>query len=81
MKILIVLLTYLLTYSFSMEQRPSSEANRFSASQEIPLIFWNPTVHYLIHKCPPPVSILRQFDQVHTPTSHFLKIHLNCYFQ
>jgi len=25
-----------------MEQSPSWEANRFSASQEIPLILWNP---------------------------------------
>ena len=33
------LLTYLLTYS--MKQSPSWEANRFSASQEIPPILWN----------------------------------------
>ena len=32
-------LIYLLTYS--MEQSPSSEANRFAASQEIPCILWN----------------------------------------
>ena len=47
------LLTYLLTYY--MEQSPSWEANKFSASQEIPRILWNPKVHYRSHKCPPPV--------------------------
>ena len=59
-----------------MEQGPAGEANRFSASQEIPLILWNQNVHYRIHKCPPPVPILRQIDPGHTPTSHVLKIYL-----
>jgi hypothetical protein len=49
-------LTYLITYS--MEQSPSWEANRFSPSQGITRILWNPKVHYRIHKCTSAVPIL-----------------------
>ena len=69
------LFTYLITYS--MDQSPSWEANRFSASQKIPRILCNPKVHYSIHKCQPPVRILSQLDPVHSLNSHFPKIHLN----
>jgi hypothetical protein len=69
------LLTYLLTHF--MEQSPSWDAKRFSASQEIPHILWNPNVHYRIHNSPPPVPILSQFDPVQNSTSQYLKIHLN----
>ena len=68
------LLTYLLTHS--TEKSPFWEANRVASSQKIPRILWNPTVHYRIYKCPPSVPILSQLDPVHTPTPHFLKIHL-----
>ena len=54
----------LLTYSLnhSMEQSPSWEANRFSASQEIPRILQNTKVHYRIEKYQPPVPILSMLN-------------------
>ena len=58
-------LTYILTNS--MEQSLSWEANRFSASQEIPRVSWKPKVHYRIIKCPPPVPVLSQINPVHAP--------------
>ena len=62
------LLTCLFTHS--TVQSPSSEANWFAASQEIPRISRNPKVHYRTHKRPPPVSILGQPNPVHIPASH-----------
>ena len=58
----------LLTYS--KEQSPSWKTNWFSASQEIPRILWSQNTHCRIH----------HLSLVHTPTSHFLKIHLNIIF-
>ena len=55
---------YLFTYF--IQQSPWA-ANRFSASQEIPCIFWNLKVHYWVCKCPPSVCILSQINSVHVP--------------
>jgi len=63
---------HILTYLFH-----GAEASRFSASQEVTHILWNPKVHYHIHKCPPSVPILSQLDTIHILTPHFLNIHFN----
>ena len=62
-------LTYLLLGSQSLLRRWWV----FSWSRNSPHFTWNPKVHYSIHKCLPPVPI----DPVHTPTFHYLQIHLN----
>jgi len=53
--------------SYSMEQSPSGEANRFSATQEIPRILWNSKVHRNIHNSPPPAPVLSQINPVDAP--------------
>ena len=47
-----------------MQQSPSWEANKFSASQEIPRILWTPMVQYRVDKCLPPVPILSKYHKL-----------------
>jgi hypothetical protein len=60
-----------------MQHSPSSEANPFSASQEIPRILRNPKFHNRIRKSSPPVPVLNHIDPVHASPSHLLKVHFN----
>jgi len=55
----------------AMEQSPSWEADRFSASQETPSILWNLKFHYQIYKSPQTVPILIQINAAHASQSHF----------
>jgi hypothetical protein len=56
-----------------MEQSPSWEGSRFSASHEIRRILCQQKVHNNIHKSPPPVPILSQIDPVHAPHSNSVR--------
>jgi hypothetical protein len=73
-----VIYTYIYKYihTYFMEQSPW-ETNWFVASHEFARVLLNPKVHYFIHSCSPPASILGQPNPVHTPTSYFLKTHPN----
>jgi hypothetical protein len=67
-----------LTTTYSIVHSPSSEANQFSASQEIPHILQNPEVHYRIHKSTPPVPILSNHYKLNKSVQAILHRTLLC---
>ena len=60
-----------------MEQIPSWETNRFSGSQDICCILWNPKVYYCMYKSPPSLPFLSQIIPFHAPSPNFLKTQFN----
>jgi len=59
---------FLKVSAYYMEQSPSSKSNRFSIIIEIIRILWKKKVHFLNHKCPPPIYILCQINPNYAPT-------------
>jgi hypothetical protein len=48
-----------------MQHIPSRDTNRFSDSEEIPRILWNPKVHSPMQNSPIPVPVSSQINEVY----------------
>jgi hypothetical protein len=60
-----------------MGHNPSEEVNRFSASQELPRILWNPKFYYRDHKH---LSLVHILSQMLNPSinNELTRTELNC---
>ena len=64
-------------FTCCMEESPSKEDDRSTASQEIPHIFWNPEVHHHVQRSPPPAPYPVPNEASSCSLSHTLKIRIN----
>jgi hypothetical protein len=64
-----------------MEQSPSWETNRSSASQKILLNLRKPAVHYCLHNSPQHIPIPSQLSPVHASPFRFLKTGFNIFIK
>jgi len=64
-------------YYHSMEQSPSGEYYRISASQEITRILCYPKIYYRVYQNRPPIPIRSRINPVHSLLSNLLKNRIN----
>jgi hypothetical protein len=69
--------TFLRNLTKSMQLSPSCEAASRSFTKKFSKIFWNPKVHYRVHKSMPLAAILSQMNPVNITASYLSTINFN----